>query len=255
MAAVAAAKRKRTSKTSASHWGMRLAGVALCLFFALGVITGLSKPGRALAARVEEWFEPHSALGRSGIWPALFAHGAMVVPAAAVASLAPANPIALVRRADGFYVLDGRGVLRGPVAPAAQGDLPILSGAGVGGATPEALLEDAAMLVRAEADLNEVVSEMRVDGGGVATLYLERAPMEISFDFDRAGVEFRRAVRIIRLWRGHERMIAAIDLTEDDAAVVQIRRGETDGARRLADMRGVAYVAPERQTPRTGASR
>ena len=43
--------------------------------------------------------------------------------------------------------------------------------------------------------------------------------------------------------------------SEDDAAVVRIRRGETEGARRLADMRGVAYVAPERQTPRTGASR
>src|SRR5579875_765306 len=253
--AVAAAKRKRTGKTSASHWGMRLAGVALCLFFVLGVMTGLSKPGRALAARVERWIEPRSALGRSGILPALFAHGAMIAPPAAVAPLAPANPIALVQRADGFYVLDGRGVLRGPVAPAAQGDLPILSGAEVGGATPEALLEDAAMLVRAEADLNEVVSEMRVDGDGVATLYLEREPMEISFDFDRAGVELRRAVRIIGLWRGHERTIAAIDLTEDDAAVVRIRRGETEGARRLADMRGVAYVARERQTPRTGASR
>ncbi len=234
---------------------MRLAGVALCLFFALGVMTGLSKPGRALAARVEGWFEPHSLLGRSGILPALFAHGAMVAPPAAVAPLGPANPIALARRADGFYVLDGRGALRGPVAPAAQGDLPILSGPGVAGAAPDALLEDAAMLVRAEADLNEVVSEMRVDGDGVATLYLEREPMEISFDFDRTGVELRRAVRIIGLWRGHERMLAAIDLTEDDAAVVRIRRGGTDGARRLADARRVAYVAPERQTPRTGASR
>ncbi len=253
--AVAAAKRKRSGKAPASHWGMRLAGVALCLFFALGVMTGLSKPGRAFAARVEGWFEPHSLLGRSGILPALFAHGAMVAPLAPVTPLAPANPIALVRRADGFYVLDGRGALRGPVAPAAQGDLPILSGAGVDGAAPDALLEDAAMLVRAEADLNEVVSEMRVDGDGVATLYLEREPMEISFDSGRTGVELRRAVRIIGLWRGHERMIAAIDLTEDDAAVVRIRRGDTDGARRLADTRRVAYVAPERQTPRTGASR
>ena len=233
---------------------MRLAGVALCLFFALGVMTGLSKPGRTLAARVESWLEPHAVLRRSGILPALFAHGAMVAPAA-VAPLAPASTIALVQRADGFYVLNGRGALSGPVAPAAQGDLPILSGAGVDGAAPDALLEDAAMLVRAEAYLNEVVSEMRIDGDGVATLYLEREAMEVSFDLGRTGVELRRAVRIIGLWRGHERMIAAIDLTEDDAAVVRIRRGAAGGARPAADARKVAYLAPERATLRTGASR
>ncbi len=244
--AVVAAKRKRISKTAASHWGVRLAGVALCLFFALGVMTGLSRPGRAFAARVEAWLAPRALLERSGIAPALFEQGAMAAPAAA---------IALVERGDGFYLLDARGALRGPVAAAAQGDLPILSGAAVDRATPRQLLADAAAMVRAEAELNAVVSELRIGGDGVATAYLDRAPIGISFDLDRAGAELHRAARILGLWRGHERMIAAIDLTEEDAAVVRIRGAAADGGRRPGGARKVAYIDPARGRREEGGRR
>lgn len=252
--AVVAAKRKRISKTAASHWGVRLAGVALCLFFALGVMTGLSRPGRAFAARVEAWLAPRALLERSGIAPALFAQGAMAAPAAA-SPVAPAAAIALVERGDGFYLLDARGALRGPVAAAAQGDLPILSGAAVDRATPRQLLADAAAMVRAEAELNAVVSELRIGGDGVATAYLDRAPIGISFDLDRAGAELHRAARILGLWRGHERMIAAIDLTEEDAAVVRIRGAAADGGRRPGGARKVAYTDSARGRREEGGSR
>ncbi len=230
---------------------MRLAGIALCLFFALGVMTGLSRPGRAFATRVEAWLDPRPLLGRSGIAPALFAHGAMIPSAPA----SPAAAIALVERGDGFYPLDAQGVLRGPVAPAAAGDLPILSGGGLAGATPAELLDAAAALVRAEAELNSAASELRVDRDGVATVYLDRAALGISFDIDRAGVELPRAARILGLWRGHERMIAAIDLTASDAAVVRLRRAATGGDRRFGAARKVAYVTAPRAPRVAGAPR
>ena len=78
--AVAAAKRKK-NKRSASQWGFRLAGIVLCAFFVLGVITGLSRPGRTLALRVQTIFNFWPGPGHSSIIPVAFLGGAPTEPA------------------------------------------------------------------------------------------------------------------------------------------------------------------------------
>ena len=79
--------------------------------------------------------------------------------------------------------------------------MPILSGAGALEATPAQLIHDAAALVRAEAALGSVVSEMRVDCDGSATIFLEHPRIEITFDVDHAAIEFARALEVLKMWR------------------------------------------------------
>src|ERR1700689_2143124 len=52
--AVAAGRKKKSE--SASGWSPRLAGVLLCAFFVLGVITGFSEAGRRVASRARDLF-------------------------------------------------------------------------------------------------------------------------------------------------------------------------------------------------------
>src|SRR6202795_4623503 len=72
--------KKKKKKASASHWGFRLAGIVLCAFFVLGVITGLSRPGRTFALRVESVFKIWPGPGHSSIIPAVFSGGAILKP-------------------------------------------------------------------------------------------------------------------------------------------------------------------------------
>ena len=218
--AVAAAKRKK-SKTSASHWGFRLAGIVLCAFFVLGVMTGLSRPGRTLALRVQTILNLWPGPGHSSIIPAVFFGGTVIEPT--VHHRAQGSAIALVQRGDGFYTLDSDGGLRGPVAPAAQGDMPILSGAGALAAQPAKLIDYAEALVRAEAGLGAVVSEMRIDPDGTATIFLEHPRIQVAFDIDRTAFEFSRALAVLVMWRGHEDLIAALDLTTPGQAVMRMK--------------------------------
>jgi hypothetical protein len=218
--AVAAAKKKK-NKTSASHWGFRLAGIVLCAFFVLGVITGLSRPGRTFALRIEALINFWPSPGHSSILPAVFTGGTVIKPT--LLPRAQGAAVALVQRSDGFYILDSDGALRGPVAPAAQGDMPILSGSGALNAQPFELIDDAAALVRAEASLGAVVSEMRVDGDGTAAIFLEHPRIAITFDIGRAAIEFARAIDVLKIWRGHESLIASLDLTTPGQAVMQMR--------------------------------
>src|ERR1700686_2577884 len=78
--AVAAAKRKN-NKRSASQWGFRLVGIVLCAFFVLGVITGLSRPGRTLALRVQTILNLWPGPGHSSIMAA-FLGGTLIEPTA-----------------------------------------------------------------------------------------------------------------------------------------------------------------------------
>ncbi len=241
---MAAAKRKK-SKSNASHWGFRLAGIVLCVFFVLGVMAGLSRPGRTLAARLEAILDLWPGQGHSSIVPAVFLSGRSVnrtVPRRAQGSV-----IALVKRDDGFYALDSDGGLRGPVAPAAQGDMPILSGAGALAAQPAQLIDYAEDLVRAEADLSAVVSEMSIAADGTASIFLEHPRIEIAFDLDRTALEFSRAAKVLRIWRGHENLIASLDLTTPGQAVMQMRPAAFAGDRHAAAMRTVALT--ERSHP------
>ena len=54
MAVVAARKKKQES---ASGWSPRLAGLLLCAFFVLGVMTGFSEAGRRVALRAKNLFQ------------------------------------------------------------------------------------------------------------------------------------------------------------------------------------------------------
>src|SRR5215472_9731838 len=111
--AVAAAKRKKR-KTN-SGWSWRLAGVALCAFFALGVITGLSQSGRLLARRLEALLQrlPHST--HSTLIPtayrAFFLKQPRVEGPDTLLAGSRIEAIALAEHPDGFYQIDGEGGL------------------------------------------------------------------------------------------------------------------------------------------------
>ncbi|MGH7986358.1 MAG: hypothetical protein ACREQX_08750 [Candidatus Binataceae bacterium] len=218
-AAAVAAKKKSKSGT---QWGWRLAGIVLCVFFALGVITGLSRPGHVLGERIRQVVNFWSRAGHSPLAGGDLAPG----PGSGLAAILPrlaAAPVALVERSDGFYTLSRGGELRGPVSLDEVGDLPVLSGAGVNDVRGGKLLRYAAEMVRAEAVLSELVSEMRVGDDQTATLFLERSHTSIVFQLDDAGVELAHAARVMRLWRGHDQLVARVDVTTPGQAVMEFR--------------------------------
>jgi hypothetical protein len=237
--AAAVAKKKKTRK--GAGWSWRLAGIALCAFFALGVVTGLSRAGRLFALRVEALFPLWVHPGRS----ALVTYAGDAEPAPAVVRK-PVASVALVERTDGFYTLDAAGGLHGPVSPAMQGDLPVLSGSAVQNAPPAQLLEDAATLVRAEAALSEVVSEMRADGDGVAAVFLDHPRLPILVTLDDAALEFARSAQVLRLWRGHQELIASLDMTASGQAIVRLKPGVLEKAKHAAGARRPVLTASAR---------
>src|SRR5215471_19953322 len=178
--AVAGRKRKK-KKSSGSGWSWRLAGIALCAFFALGVITGLSQSGRVLARRIEALLEhlPHSS--RLELIPAAYhtfffkepTAGKFGWPSAALTVRGPTEAIVLVEHPDGFFQIDSEGGLHGPVSPADAADLPVLSGSGVENARALQLVEYAGQLIRAEAVLSTIISEMHVTSSGEMYLFLD----------------------------------------------------------------------------------
>jgi hypothetical protein len=244
--AVAGPKRKK-SKTG-SGWSWRLAGIALCAFFALGVITGLSQSGRLLAHRIEALLEhsPHGS--RSALIPA--AYHAFFSKDAAVSrfgrlpaslSIRPrAEAVALVEYPDGLFQIDGKGGLRGPVSPANTPDLPILSGDGVESASASQLVEDAGQLVRAEAALSVIISEMRLTSNGEMRLYLDRPRLVIVFAPGQFPLQLARAARVLDIWRGRRQLIGMIDLTVPGEAIVRPSAQtmeRLDGAKAVGDAR------------------
>jgi hypothetical protein len=213
---------RRGKEKGAMQWNRRLGGVVLCAFFCLGVLTGLSSPGRVLALRIAASLNTEQARILAAILPVRPA------PERGLATLA--NPamggaaVALVERDDGFYALDARGELSGPVALNAAGDLPVLSGPVVAGAPARQLVGYAAILVRAEAELSELVSEMRPGPENRATLFLDRWRTEVIVDLDGAPLELRHAGEVLGRWRGREKLIAALDMTTPGEAVMRLSR-------------------------------
>ncbi len=224
----AAGSKKKKSKT-ASGWSWRLAGIALCAFFALGVITGLSQSGRLLARRIEALLErlPHSS--RSELIPAAYHTFRFREPAAekfrqspaALAVRSPMDAVALVEHANGFYLIDSEGDLRGPVSPADTADLPVLSGRGVDNAQPPQLVEYAGQLIRAEAILSAIISEMRVTSSGEISLFLDRPHLVIALAPGQLPLQLARAARVLDVWRGHHQLIGMIDMTTPGEAIVR----------------------------------
>jgi hypothetical protein len=236
-------------------------GLVLCAFFVLGVITGFSTVGRALAVRCSDFFSsltgrlPRPAVSseflegwldqevrraelRLGVrFSALWRRQVYTRPTG--------DPIAIVERHDGFYWLFADGELRGPVSPTNTDDLPILSGPGMENARGGELVELAAVMVRAEAQLSHLVSEMSVADDGTAALYLDHARTSVIFDLDAVPLEMGRAAAILGRWHDRQQMIAAIDMTTPGEAVVRMREvASSSGAHPAPSKRSDHPAAP-----------
>jgi hypothetical protein len=241
-------------------WSPRLGGLVVCAFFALGVMTGFSTAGRAIALRASAALSSYrnqimdslapartaaasySALltewaGRAGIY-----HRASHGPGAAALSAGDVREgaIAIVERRDGFYELFSGGELRGPVSPGKQGDLPVLSGAALDNAPGLQMVDYAAVLVRAEAQLSEIISELRINDDATASLFLERERTEVVIDLDRATTEIQRAIKVRQQWQGRENLIAALDLTTPGQVVVRLHAGEGNHSKHKGGIRKVS---------------
>ncbi len=219
-----------------------MGGLVVCAFFALGVMTGFSTTGRAVTLRASATLSSYRDQIIDSLAPARTAaanYSAVLVqwarragiyrggahePDAAATSAGDLRDgaIAIVERRDGFYELFSGGELRGPISPDKQGDLPVLSGAALDNARGTKMVDYAAELVRAETQLSEIISEMRVGDDGTASLFLERERTEVVIDLDRATTEIQRAIKVRQQWQGRENLIAALDLTTPGLAVVRL---------------------------------
>jgi hypothetical protein len=226
-------------------------GLVLCAFFVLGVITGFSAVGRTLAVRVSDFFysltgrfpRPASSSEFLEGWldrQVRLAELRWGINLSAfwrrpVYTRPSGDPIAIVERHDGFYWLFADGELRGPVSPTSTDDLPILSGPAMENARGGELVEFAAVMVRAEAQLSHVVSEMTVADDGTASLYLDHARTTVIFDLDAVPLEMGRAAEILGRWHARQQMIAAIDMTTPGQAIVRMTEtASTSGAHAAA---------------------
>ncbi len=238
-----------------------MGGLVVCAFFALGVMTGFSTAGRAVALRASASLSSYrdqlldsiaparttaanySAVlvqwaGRTGIY-----HRANHGPGAAEISAGNMREgaIAIVERRDGFYELFSGGELRGPVSLGTQGDLPVLSGAALDNAHGAQMVDYAAELMRAETQLSEIISEMHVGDDGTASLFLERERTEVVIDLDRATTELQRAIKVRQQWQGRENLIAALDLTTPGLAVVRLHAVENKNSKHKSGLRKVSF--------------
>jgi hypothetical protein len=241
-------------------WSPRLGGLVVCAFFALGVITGFSATGRAITLRVSATLSSYRnqimdslapARTAAASYPALLTqwagragiyHQAIHGPDAAALSAGDMREgaIAIVERHDGFYELFSGGELRGPVSPGKQGDLPVLSGAVLDNARGPQMVDYAAVLVRAETQMSEIVSEMRINDDATASLFLERERTEVVIDLDRATTEIQRAIRVRQQWQGRENLIAALDLTTPGQVIVRLHAGEGNHSKHKGGIRKVS---------------
>ncbi len=235
--------RRKQAKREAAGFNSRAAGIVLVAFFALGVATGLSERGREIAHRASIRLKSHTSIIAAvstrahdalaqlkRVFEAL--ESALGLADASARTSARASKyssselhgkaVALVARRDGFYMLLATGELRGPISPNAGEDLPILSGAGAVRARGERMVEYAALLVRAEAELSHMISEMRVDDDGTAALFLDRFQTEVIIDLDHAPLQIRRAAEMLHRFDGREHHLAVLDMTTPGQAVVRL---------------------------------
>jgi hypothetical protein len=242
-----------------------MGGLVVCAFFALGVMTGFSTTGRTVALRAAATLDSYRDQILNSIAPARATasnYFAVLVqwagragiyrrdlhePGAAAISSGDMREgaVAIVERHDGFYELFSGGELRGPVSPGKQGDLPVLSGDSLDSARGTQMVDYAAVLVRAETQLSEIISEMHVGDDGTASLFLERERTEVVIDLDRATTEIQRAIKVRQQWQGRENLIAALDLTTPGLAVVRLHAAESNHAKYKSGLRKVSFKPAE----------
>jgi hypothetical protein len=245
-------------------WNARMTGLVLCAFFGFGVITGFSEPGRAATLkaaialrdfrdRVFDSLSPERATASrytAIVWQ-WAARAGLCKPAHPAASGAENSAhdisdgaIALIERRDGFYSLFDGGELRGPVAAGKQPDLPILSGSAVENSSGVQMIDYATTLIRAESQLSELISEMRVGDDGTASMFLDRERTELIVDLDRASGEIQRALQVRRQFEGRENLIAMLDMTTPGQAVVRLHGAERAPSRRKGGLQVIAEKMP-----------
>ncbi len=247
-----------------------MGGLVVCAFFALGVMTGFSTTGRTVALRAAATLSSYRDQFLDSIAPARATasnYSAVLVqwagragiyrrdlhePGAAAISSGDMREgaVAIVERHDGFYELFSGGELRGPVSPGKQGDLPVLSGDALDSARGTQMVDYAAVLVRAETQLSEIISEMHVGDDGTASLFLERERTEVVIDLDRATTEIQRAIKVRQQWQGRENLIAALDLTTPGLAVVRLHAAENNHAKHKSGLRKVSFKPAEESATR-----
>jgi len=223
-----------------------MGGLVVCAFFVMGVMTGFSTAGRAAALRTSATLISYQGRVMDSIAPArafVSKYFGVILQWAGQAGIyhrvshapgaeAPTErdmrkgAIAIVERHDGFYELFDGGELRGPVSAGKQGDLPVISGSAAESARGNQMVDYAEVLIRAETQLSEIISEMQVADDGTGSLFLEREQTEVVIDLDRAPAELQRAIEVRAQWQGRENLIAALDLTTPGQAVVRLHGGE-----------------------------
>jgi hypothetical protein len=200
----------RKKKKRNSEWGWRLSGVVLCAFFALGLYAGLSVANRARSSDPSHHF--------AGILARLHLKPSRILP-----QRSADGAVAVVERSDGFYSLLANGELRGPLSAQAVNDLPIISGPGLDSIGGSEMLDYAELVVRAEATLSELVSEVRIGSDGIATLYLERSHTDLIVDLDHSTEELAHAAAVMNRWHANLRLVTGLDMTTPGEAVVRLR--------------------------------
>jgi hypothetical protein len=226
----------------AERWRARTGGLVVVAFFAMGMVTGVSALGHSMTARAIESVRPlvnsislAVAPARAAAIGKYFAAIAWVDRAKLLGSrkhipipsgltgYSSEPPVALVRRGADLYELSSDGGLHGPVSPAATADLPLITNLRHDPLSGADAVVFAALAVRAEAALGQLISELRVNADASVTLCLERSRLEITIDSDRAPDELEGARAVLKRLEGRERMVAAIDLTTPGEAVVRLR--------------------------------
>jgi hypothetical protein len=87
---------------------------------------------------------------------------------------------------------------------------------------------------------------MRIDADGTAAIFLEHPRIAVTFDVDHAVIEFARAIDVLKIWRGHESLIASLDLTTPGQAVMQMRPAAFASDNRAPAVHVVALTTPSR---------
>ena len=251
---------RKKKDNAAAGWNARMGGLVVCAFFALGVMTGFSATGRAVALRTSRSLISYQQRFMDSIAPereVASNYCAVILEWARHVGIYHRNThepivestsardmrdgaIAIVERRDGFYELFAGGELRGPVSPGKQNDLPILSGTAAETAPGKQMVDYAEVLIRAETQLSEIISEMQVADDGTGSLFLEREQTEVVIDLDRAPAELQRVIEVRSQWQGRENLLAALDLTTPGQAIVRLHQVERAPSKRGSAIRKVS---------------